>query len=330
MTEKFFKNKTLLITGGTGSLGKSLLNFFIKNKIPYKKIIIFSRDEYKQYKMAKELSKNNMKNIRFFLGDVRDKDRLRLAFKEVDIIIHAAALKQVTTAEYNPFEFIKTNILGAQNIIEVSLENNISNVIVLSTDKASSPINLYGATKLCSDKLFVSANNIKGKNKIKFSVVRYGNVLGSRGSVLHNFLQQKNDKNLFITDKRMTRFSITLDQAINFIILSLKMSRGGEIFIPKIPSYNIMDLAKAVCQNCEITISGIKTGEKLHEEMISAYDSFNTIEFDKHYIILQNIKDSINYKNSRIVKENFSYTSNSNKEFLSINNLKKLISNFNY
>ena len=194
MTKNFFKDKTLLITGGTGSLGKSLLNFFIDKKISIKKIIIFSRDEFKQYEMARDISKNNIKNIRFFLGDIRDKDRLRLAFKGVDIIIHAAALKQVTTAEYNPFEFIKTNILGAQNIIEVSLENNISNVLALSTDKASSPINLYGATKLCSDKLFISANNIKGNNKIKFSVVRYGNVFGSRGSVLHNFLQQKKKK----------------------------------------------------------------------------------------------------------------------------------------
>jgi UDP-N-acetylglucosamine 4,6-dehydratase len=330
MTKNFFKDKTLLITGGTGSLGKSLLNFFIDKKISLKKIIIFSRDEFKQYEMARDISKNNIKNIRFFLGDIRDKDRLRLAFKGVDIIIHAAALKQVTTAEYNPFEFIKTNILGAQNIIEVSLENNISNVLALSTDKASSPINLYGATKLCSDKLFISANNIKGNNKIKFSVVRYGNVFGSRGSVLHNFLQQKKNKSLLITDKRMTRFSITLDQAINFIILSLKASKGGEIFIPKIPSFNITDLAKAVCEKCTTTFDGIKAGEKLHEEMISIYDSVNTIEFDNYYIILQNIKDSRNYKNSKFVVENFSYSSNNNKQFLSINNLKKLISSFNY
>jgi UDP-N-acetylglucosamine 4,6-dehydratase (inverting) len=330
MTKNFFKDKTLLITGGTGSLGKSLLNFFIDKKIALKKIIIFSRDEFKQYEMARDISKNNIKNIRFFLGDIRDKDRLRLAFKGVDIIIHAAALKQVTTAEYNPFEFIKTNILGAQNIIEVSLENNISNVLALSTDKASSPINLYGATKLCSDKLFISANNIKGNNKIKFSVVRYGNVFGSRGSVLHNFLQQKKNKSLLITDKRMTRFSITLDQAINFIILSLKASKGGEIFIPKIPSFNITDLAKAVCEKCTTTFDGIKAGEKLHEEMISIYDSVNTIEYDNYYIILQNIKDSRNYKNSKLVVENFSYSSNNNKQFLSINNLKKLISSFNY
>jgi UDP-N-acetylglucosamine 4,6-dehydratase len=324
MNKNFFKNKSLLLTGGTGSFGRAFVNYLLKNKIPLKKIIIFSRDELKQFEMNKIYNENQHSNIRYFIGDVRDKDRLKLALNNVDIVVHAAALKQVPIAEYNPFEFIKTNILGAQNLIESCLGSSVKNVIALSTDKASSPINLYGATKLCSDKLFIAANNIKGKQDIKFSIVRYGNVMGSRGSVLETFLQQKKYKILNITDKNMTRFNINMDEAIDFVIYSFMNLKGGEIFVPKIPSFYITDLAKAVSEDCKIKITGIRPGEKMHEEMISFYDSPNTIDLGRCYVIL-NANNFKFYKNQKFLGPDFSYKSNTNSNFLNVTQLKKII-----
>lgn len=272
MNKNFFKNKSILLTGGTGSFGTAFVDYLLRHKVPLKKIIIFSRDELKQFEMSKIYNENKYPCMRYFIGDVRDKERVKMAFRDVDIVVHAAALKQVPAAEYNPVEYIKTNIIGAQNIIEASLDTNIQKVIALSTDKASSPINLYGATKLCSDKLFVSANNIIGSKNLIFSVIRYGNVMGSRGSVLHNFIEQKSNKMFEITDVKMTRFNITIKEAINFVIERLSSMKGGEIFVPKIPSFRIIDLAKAVSEKCKIKITGIRLGEKLHEEMISTFD----------------------------------------------------------
>ena len=277
-------NKSILITGGTGTFGKAFVKKIIET-YKIKRLVIFSRDEFKQYEMSKTFPSSKFPFIRFFIGDVRDKNRLSLAFKNIDLVIHAAALKQVDTAEYNPFEYINTNIIGAENVIQASLNSDVKQVIALSTDKAASPINLYGATKLCSDKLFIAANNIKGSKNIKFSVVRYGNVLGSRGSVLPMFLNLKN--NIFpITDTRMTRFNITIDEAIKFVLKSIKEAFGGEIFIPKIPSYRIVDVAKAVNNNCKLKLIGIRPGEKLHEEMITASDSYNSLELKDYYVIL--------------------------------------------
>ena len=253
---KFLNNKTILITGGTGSFGKAFVKKILFSKIKYKKIIIFSRDEFKQYSFQSEIDPKYLKKIRFFLGDVRDKERLKSALEGVDILVHAAALKQVPTAEYNPIEFVKTNIIGAQNIIETCIEKKVSNIIALSTDKASSPINLYGATKLCSDKLFLAANNIKGNRKIKFSVLRYGNVMMSRGSVIPFFLKRK--KVMPVTSKHMTRFSITLDESIDFCIEALRISTGGEIFVPKLRGYRILDLVKAINKNAKVKVVVIR------------------------------------------------------------------------
>jgi UDP-N-acetylglucosamine 4,6-dehydratase/5-epimerase len=329
MIKNFFKNKSLLITGGTGSFGKAFVNFLLSKKIPLKKIIVFSRDELKQHEMSMNFSDKKFPNIRYFLGDVRDKDRLNSAFEDVDIIVHAAALKQVPAAEYNPIEFIKTNIIGAQNIIECSLKMGVQNVVALSTDKASSPINLYGATKLCSDKLFINSNNIKGKKNIKFSVVRYGNVMGSRGSVLHNFINQKKTGQMLLTDEKMTRFNILLDDAIEMVNWVLANSIGGEIFVPKIPSFYVKDLAKAVCDKCKIKIIGKRPGEKLHEEMISIYDSKNTVDLGKFYVILPDyLIKAYQNKNCKLVKDGFFYNSQINKHFLNIKDLKKIIQKF--
>jgi UDP-N-acetylglucosamine 4,6-dehydratase len=326
MNKNFFKSKSLLLTGGTGSFGRAFVNYLLKNKIPLKKIIIFSRDELKQFEMNKIFNENQYSNIRYFIGDVRDKDRLKLALNNVDIVVHAAALKQVPIAEYNPFEFIKTNVLGAQNLVECCLGSSVKNVIALSTDKASSPLNLYGATKLCSDKLFIAANNIKGKQDIKFSIVRYGNVMGSRGSVLETFSEQKKSKIFHITDKNMTRFNINMNEAIDFVIYALMNLRGGEIFVPKIPSFYIMDLAKAVSENCRIKIIGIRPGEKMHEEMISSYDSSNTVDLGRCYAIL-NANNFKFYKNLKFLPADFSYKSNTNNNFLNVTQLKKIIKN---
>jgi UDP-N-acetylglucosamine 4,6-dehydratase len=329
------KNKNILITGGTGSFGQNFLKELLNKNL--NKIIIFSRDELKQYNLKKKYSKNrNYKKIRFFLGDIRDEERLNLAFKGVDIVIHAAALKQVDTAEYNPTEFIKTNILGSQNVMSAASKNNVKKVIALSTDKASSPINLYGATKLCSDKLFIAANFFLGQ-KI-FTVVRYGNVEGSRGSVIPLFLNQKNKSHLNITDNEMTRFSLSLKKSVDLIFWTIKHSVGGEIIVPKIPSYRILDLAKAINKNCKINIIGIRPGEKIHEEMISEHESMNTLELKNKYIILPrfndgphkfNIKKTENYyykkHQAKKIYNKFTYSSKTNQKFLTIKELKKII-----
>ena len=280
-------NKKIFITGGTGSFGQSFTEKVL-NKFPkIKKIVIFSRDEFKQYKMSEKFNSVKEKKIlRFFLGDVRDKDRLKIALNDIDIVIHAAALKQVPAAEYNPLEFIKTNVLGAQNLVEACLSNNVKSVVALSTDKAAAPINLYGATKLCSDKLFIAANNIKGRQNIKFSVVRYGNVAGSRGSVMPLFKSQKKNKTLNITDKNMTRFNISLSEGVDTVLWSIKNMIGGEIIVPKLSSYKILDLAKAISKDIKIKIIGKRPGEKIHEEMITISDAGNTIDVGSHYLIL--------------------------------------------
>lgn len=326
--KSYYKNKTILITGGTGSFGNAFVNYVVSEKINLKKLIIYSRDEFKQFQMAKEYPMEKYPFMRYFLGDVRDKDRLNLAFDGVDIVIHAAALKQVPSAEYNPIEYIKTNILGAQNIIESSLDKGVKKVIALSTDKAASPINLYGATKLCSDKLFVAANNITGNKKITFSVIRYGNVMGSRGSVIPFFLKIKDQGYFPITDTKMTRFNISLQEAVQLVSWSIKNLKGGEILVPKIPSYKITDVAKAIKSNAKLKTIGIRPGEKIHEEMITSSDSQDTYDFGNYYaIIVPNFIN--NYKKNRLkkVKPGFSYNSGSNKKFLSVIELKKLIKN---
>lgn len=328
MIKNFFKKKSLLITGGTGSFGRAFVRNLLKNKFPLRKIVIFSRDELKQSEMSQDLSVDRFPNLRYFLGDVRDKERLKYAVKDIDIVVHAAALKQVPASEYNPFEFIKTNIMGAQNIIETCIDANVSNVIALSTDKASSPVNLYGATKLCSDKLFTSAQNIIGKKKLIFSVVRYGNVMFSRGSIIPKLLKEQKLGYFSITDPNMTRFNITLNQSINFVINCLKEQCGGEIFVPKLPSYRLMDLCKAIDQKCKIKLIGIRPGEKIHEELISSLESRNTIEFKDCYVILPNYENRIveSSKNKiKWVEKNFHYSSEKNKDFLSVKNLIKMI-----
>lgn len=324
------KNKTVLITGGTGSLGKALTSHILKNHFGIKKLVIFSRDEQKQFQMAQEFPEKKYPQIRYFLGDVRDQDRLVRAFQGVDIVIHAAAMKHVHLAEYNPDECIKTNIGGAQNVIHAALQTTVINVVALSTDKACAPINLYGATKLTSDKLFVAANNIKGANPIKFSVVRYGNVMGSNGSVIPFFIKKRLEGKLPITDMSMTRFNISLQGGVDMVIHAIEHAWGGEIFIPKIPSYKITDVAKAVAPECELEIVGIRPGEKIHEEMITSSDSFYTYDLGKYYTILPsvtsfNINDYIKKFNANKVSEGFNYNSGTNSEWETVESLRKLI-----
>tara|TARA_B100000965_G_C19514836_1_gene723685 strand:- start:92 stop:1087 length:996 start_codon:yes stop_codon:yes gene_type:complete len=326
------KKNSFFITGGTGSFGKAFVKKLIQTNKKISRLIIFSRDELKQFEMSKEYPLEKYPFIRFFIGDVRDYNRLISATENIETVIHAAALKQVPTTEYNPFEAIKTNIIGANNLIEASIKNNVKNVIALSTDKACSPINLYGATKLCSDKLFISANNIKGNRNIKFSVVRYGNVLGSRGSVVPFFIKNKKKGILPITDKEMTRFNITLDHAVDIVLWSIKNLMGGELLVPKLPSYKITDLAKAVDPSCKTPIIGIRPGEKIHEEMISSSDSQNTVELKKYYLILPSLSSNnyLKYKKKfkcKKVNRNFVYSSNSNKNFLSVYELREMIKN---
>jgi UDP-N-acetylglucosamine 4,6-dehydratase/5-epimerase len=327
----FLANKSILITGGTGSFGSSFLKRLLKLKKKPKKIIIFSRDELKQFELSKIYDEKKFSNIRYFLGDIRDKERLKMAFEDIDYVIHAAALKQVPTAEYNPIEFVKTNVIGSQNIIEAAIEKNVKKVIALSTDKASSPINLYGATKLCADKLFLSANTLVGKKITSFSVVRYGNVFGSRGSVIPFFLDLvKKKKNLIITDPKMTRFNIDLDDAIELVINVIKLSIGGEIFVPKISSYRIMDIAKAIQDKKNFIVTGIRPGEKLHEELISKAESYNTFDLGNYFIIAGNQK-SINYyikKKYKKMKIGNNYNSFNNKDFLDVVQIKNLIENY--
>ena len=323
--------KSILITGGTGSFGKAFLKNLLTQEQNINRIVIYSRDELKQFEMQNDLDIKDLEKVRFFLGDIRDKDRLKRAMEGVDEVIHAAALKQVPAAEYNPFEFIKTNVLGAQNIIECSLDQGVKNVVALSTDKAAGPINLYGATKLCSDKLFVAANTIKGKRTFKSSVVRYGNVMGSRGSVIPFFqrLNKDNAKEVPITDKRMTRFNISLAEGVEMVKFALSNHIGGEIFVPKIPSYNILDLKNAIMPKTPEKYIGIRPGEKLHEEMITESDSPNTFDLGKYYAIVPpNTKTYSHYENSKNVNKvepGFKYNSGSNNEFLTVEELRELI-----
>ncbi|MES2544112.1 MAG: UDP-N-acetylglucosamine 4,6-dehydratase (inverting) [Bacteroidota bacterium] len=324
------ENKSILITGGTGSLGKALTKHIFKTYPGIKKLIIFSRDEQKQFQMAQEYPVSEYPQIRFFIGDVRDKERLTRAMKSVDFVIHAAAMKHVHIAEYNPDECVKTNIIGAQNIIDACLDTQVERVVALSTDKACAPINLYGATKLASDKLFVAANNIKGWNPIRFSVVRYGNVMGSNGSVIPFFINKKKNGLLPITDPNMTRFNISLQGGVDMVMHALLHAWGGEIFVPKIPSYRILDVANAIGPECEHKIVGIRPGEKVHEEMITPSDSFYTYDLGKYYTILPStpiwiVEDYIKEFNALKVSEGFAYNSGENTEWETIEGLRSLI-----
>jgi UDP-N-acetylglucosamine 4,6-dehydratase len=322
--------KSILITGGTGSLGKALTSHILDRYPEIKKLIIFSRDEQKQFQMAQTFPESVYPQIRYLLGDVRDQERLIRAFNGIDIVIHAAAMKHVHLAEYNPDECIKTNIGGAQNVIHAALQTKVSNVVALSTDKACAPINLYGATKLTSDKLFIAANNIKGTNPIKFSVVRYGNVMGSNGSVIPFFIKKRNTGILPITDKNMTRFNISLQGGVDMVMHAIEHAWGGEIFIPKIPSYRILDLAKAVGPNCQIEIVGIRPGEKIHEEMITSSDSFNTFDLGRYYAIIPsvpnwNVNNFIETFNAIKVPVGFNYNSGENSEWETVESIRGLI-----
>jgi UDP-N-acetylglucosamine 4,6-dehydratase (inverting) len=323
-------DKSVLITGGTGSLGKALTRRILKDYPNVKRLVIFSRDEQKHFEMAQEFPSSEYKAMRYFIGDVRDFERVKRAFKEVDYVIHAAAMKHVHIAEYNPMECVKTNILGAENVINASLETQVKRVVALSTDKAAAPINLYGATKLASDKLFVAANNIKGANQIRFSVVRYGNVMGSNGSVIPFFIKKRKDGFLPITDATMTRFNISLDEGVDMVLHALDQAWGGEIFVPKIPSYKLTEVAKAVAPNLEHRIVGIRPGEKIHEEMITSSDSFYTYDLGTYYAILPsvpnwNLADYIKTFSAKKVKEGFQYNSGENTEWVNASDLQKLI-----
>lgn len=329
-----FKNKTILVTGGTGSFGKKFIEIVLRRYPDVKKIIVYSRDELKQFEMSQDsFFRTYDKKMRYFIGDVRDAERLKRAFEYVDIVIHAAALKQVPAAEYNPFECIKTNVIGAQNVIDACFDNKVEQVVALSTDKAAAPVNLYGASKLCSDKLFVAANNMKGQRNIKFSVVRYGNVFGSRGSVVPFFLQKKSEGALPITHEQMTRFSITLEAGVAMVLGALQNAWGGEIFVPKIPSYKITTLAKALAPECKTIITGIRPGEKLHEEMITESDALNTLDCGNYYVVLPSVPTWDTHKfqtefKANFVPNGFSYNSGTNSEWLNESEIKALVSDF--
>ncbi len=323
-------DKSILITGGTGSFGKAFVKTVLHRHPDIKRLVVYSRDELKQFEMAQQFPGDRYTGLRYFIGDVRDQDRLRRAMEGIDVVIHAAALKQVPAAEYNPFECIKTNVLGAQNVIEACLDTGVQRVVALSTDKAAAPINLYGATKLCSDKLFVAANNIRGHRDIRFIVVRYGNVMGSRGSVIPYFLEKRPSGVLPITDPGMTRFNISLQEGVDMVLWSLEHAWGGEILVPKIPSYRITDVAKAIGPECEHSIIGVRPGEKIHEEMITASDSFNTVDTGRYYAILPagaeySIQDYCKKAGARLVEPGFYYNSGSNEHFLTVDELRDLI-----
>lgn len=322
--------RSILVTGATGSFGKKFVETILDGYPEIERIVVYSRDELKQFEMAQRFPPDRYRQIRYFVGDVRDRDRIRRAMEGIDIVIHAAALKQVPACEYNPFEAVKTNILGAQNVIEAAIDRGVKKVVALSTDKAAAPINLYGATKLCSDKLFVAANNFKGRHDIKFSVVRYGNVMGSRGSVIPFFLEKRQDGTLPITDERMTRFNITLEDGVDLVLFALENMWGGEIFVPKIPSYRITDVAAAVGPRCRQVTVGIRPGEKLHEEMITETDALNSLEFRDYFVILPSIplwdvdEFARTFGGSRCTP-GFSYNSGANREWLSVDQLRSLI-----
>ena len=321
-------NRAILITGGTGSFGKAFVDLIVSKWKP-SRLVIYSRDELKQFEMSQIFPQEKYPFLRYFIGDVRDEHRIRRALEGIDLVIHAAALKQVPAAEYNPFECIKTNVIGAQNIIEACLDANVRDVVALSTDKAAAPINLYGATKLCSDKLFVAANNIKGSRDIRFSVVRYGNVMGSRGSVIPFFLDRKHLGALPITDTRMTRFNISLNEGVDMVLWALANAHGGETFVPKIPSYRIVDVASAIAPDAKQEIVGIRPGEKIHEEMITESDSPNTVDLGKYYAILPSgdlsTKEYATRFGGNPVEIGFSYNSGTNPHFLSVNEIQSLI-----
>lgn len=323
-------HKSLLLTGGTGSFGKEFAKYVLTKWPDIKRLVIFSRDEQKQFQMAFEFPDYKYPQIRFFIGDVRDFQRLKRACQGVDYIIHAAAMKHVHIAEYNPDECVKTNIGGAENVIRAALETDVENVVALSTDKACAPINLYGATKLTSDKLFIAANNIKGNKNVKFSVVRYGNVMGSNGSVIPFFINKRKEGYLPITDPEMTRFNISLNDGVEMVLHALETAWGGELFVPKIPSYKIMDVANAIAPNLEKRIVGIRPGEKIHEEMITSSDSFTTYDLGKYYAILPqttdwNLQDYIKHFNAKKVTKSFQYNSGENSDWLSIEDIRTLI-----
>ncbi len=324
-----FNNKSILITGGTGSFGQQFVKTILENFKPAR-VVVFSRDELKQYEMAQKYS---APSLRYFLGDVRDLSRLNQATEGIDIVIHAAALKQVPAAEYNPFECIKTNVLGAQNVVEACLANNVQRVVALSTDKAAAPVNLYGATKLCSDKLFIAANNIRGKRDIRFSVVRYGNVMGSRGSVIPFFQEKKKTGTLPITDPRMTRFNISLQDGVEMVMWAIQNAWGGEVLVPKIPSYRVTDVATAIAPDCVQEVIGIRPGEKIHEEMITSSDSASTVDLGKYYAILPatgafTIEQYCAKMQAKLVEPGFAYDSGSNPDYLSVEQLRGLIATY--
>ena len=323
----------ILITGGTGSFGKAFVDNILKSRAEIKRIVIFSRDELKQWEMQQIYPPDKYPQLRFFLGDIRDQARLKIALEGIDTVVHAAALKQVPAAEYNPIEFINTNVLGSENVVQACLASKVKRVVALSTDKAAAPINLYGATKLCADKLFIAANNIKGSKEIKFSVVRYGNVMGSRGSVIPFFLEKAKTGILPITDENMTRFNISLTEGVEMVMWALENAIGGELFVPKIPSYRVTDLAEAIGPNCRKEIIGIRPGEKVHEEMITTSDSINTIDLGAYYAILPTDgrirKIYIDSgKVQMFVPAGFAYNSGMNEDFLSIEQIRKLISRY--
>ncbi|MBC8152074.1 MAG: UDP-N-acetylglucosamine 4,6-dehydratase (inverting) [Bacteroidetes bacterium] len=323
-------DKSILITGGTGSFGKKFVAMVYARFPGVKRVVIYSRDELKQFEMAQSYPQSRYKSIRFFIGDVRDGERLKRACEGVDIIIHAAALKQVPAAEYNPMECIKTNVFGAENVINAALDNGVKRVVALSTDKAAAPINLYGATKLCSDKLFVAANNMRGSRDLRFSVVRYGNVIGSRGSVVPFFMEKRREGILPITHPDMTRFNISLEDGVEMVFHALEYAWGGEIFVPKIPSYHITDVATAIGPDCEQKIVGVRPGEKLHEEMITETDALNTIETDRYYVILPSTStwsedEYITAFGASRVPTDFKYSSGNNTEWLNVDQLREQI-----
>ena len=323
-------NTSILITGGTGSFGKAFVKTILARYPDVKRLVIFSRDELKQFEMAQQFPESTYPALRYFIGDVRDADRLRRAMEGIDVVIHAAALKQVPAAEYNPFEFIKTNVLGAQNVVEACLDSKVKHVVALSTDKAAAPINLYGATKLCSDKLFTAANNIKGSRDLRFSVVRYGNVMGSRGSVIPFFLERRKTGVLPITDTAMTRFNISLQDGVDMVLWAIANAKGGEIFVPKIPSYRITDVAQAIGPECAYPVVGIRPGEKIHEEMITDSDSFNTVDLGKYFAILpaagaHSVESYCAAHGGKPVPAGYAYDSGSNPEFLTVEQLRNLI-----
>ena len=322
--------KAVLITGGTGSFGKRFVARVLQQYPNIKRLVVYSRDELKQFEMSQTFSLEKYPCMRYFLGDVRDLDRLRRAMEGIDVVVHAAALKQVPAAEYNPMEFVKTNVNGADNIINASLDAGVQRVVALSTDKAAAPINLYGATKLCSDKLFVAANNIKGSRDINFTVVRYGNVMGSRGSVIPFFLKKRAEGVLPITDDRMTRFNISLDEGVDLVMYAMEHGWGGEIFVPKIPSYRITELAQAIGPNCQHPVIGIRPGEKVHEEMITESDSYTTIDLGRYFAILPqqtvwNRDEYLKTYNATPVEPGFKYNSGTNTEWLDVPTIRQLI-----